>query len=66
MEPSGPGRMIVSLVVLGLLALAVWFTMEPGRFRYFTWLLLGFFAFRVVLQRARARYSERSSAARLD
>jgi hypothetical protein len=58
MEPSGMGRMVLSLAVLTLLALAVWLTMEPGKFQYFAWLMLGFFAFRIVLSRLRARYSE--------
>ncbi|HEX4154888.1 MAG TPA: hypothetical protein VHY48_04685 [Acidobacteriaceae bacterium] len=58
MEPSGTGRMVLSLAVIALLALAVWLTMEPGKFEYFTWVVLGFFASRVVLLRLRARYSE--------
>jgi hypothetical protein len=41
--------MWVALLVLGVLAFAVWRTMEPGRYQQFTWLLLGFFAFRTVL-----------------
>ncbi len=55
MEPGGNQRMMVALVVLGLLAVLAWRTMEPGKFQQFTWLLLGFFAFRVVLARLRAR-----------
>jgi hypothetical protein len=58
MEPSGTGRMVLSLAVLAVLALAAWLTMEPGKFQYFTWVVLGFFAFRVVLLRLRAGYSE--------
>ena len=49
MTPAGSGRLTVALVVLGLLALAVWQTMEPGKYRTLTWVLLGFFAFRVLL-----------------
>ena len=66
MEPSGMGRLLVSLAVLALLALAVWFTMEPGRFQYFAWLALGFFAFRVLLLRLRTRYSEKNALGRRD
>jgi hypothetical protein len=55
MAPSGNGRLIVALVVLALLAVLVWRTMEPGRFQQLTWLLLGFFAFRSVLTRMRSR-----------
>ena len=54
MTPAGSGRLAVALVVLGLLALAVWQTMEPGRYRTLTWVLLGFFAFRVLLGWVRA------------
>jgi hypothetical protein len=53
--PSGNGRMVVALVVLAALAVAVGFTMEPGRLQKLTWILLGFFAFRVVLTRMRVR-----------
>jgi hypothetical protein len=53
--PAGNGRMVVALFVLGILAILVWLTMEPGKYQQLTWLLLGFFAFRVVLTRLRAR-----------
>ena len=55
MEPSGTGRMVFSLIVLAALALAVRFTMEPGKYQQLTWLLLGFFALRVVLGWFRSR-----------
>jgi len=55
MSPSGNGRMFVALAVLAGLALVVWRTMEPGKYQQLTWLLLGFFAFRVVLGRLKAR-----------
>ena len=55
MNPSGSGRMAVALVVLALLAVLAWRTMEPGQMQQVTWLLLGFFAFRVVLTRLRSR-----------
>ena len=65
MEPSGTGRLLTSLAVLAGMALAVWWTMEPGRFQYFAWLALGFFALRVVLGHQRARYSRSNDPARL-
>jgi len=55
MAPSGNGRLVVALVVIAVLAVLAWQTMEPGRMQQVTWLLLGFFAFRVVLTRLRAR-----------
>ena len=55
MAPSGDGRLVVALAVLAGLAGLVWKTMEPGKAQQLTWLLLGFFAFRVVLARLRAR-----------
>jgi hypothetical protein len=53
--PAGSGRMAVALAVLGILAILAWQTMEPGRFRSLTWVLLGFFAFRITLGRMRSR-----------
>ncbi|MBB5341664.1 hypothetical protein [Tunturiibacter gelidiferens] len=55
LSPAGSGRMVIALVVLGLLAVAVWQTMEPGKYQQLTWILLGFFAFRVILGRLRSR-----------
>ena len=55
MAPSGNGRLVVALVVLAVLAVLAWRTMEPGRMQQVTWLLLGFFAFRVVLTKLRSR-----------
>jgi len=55
LNPSGNGRMIIALVVLAGLAVAVRLTMEPGKFQQLTWVLLAFFAFRVVHTRMRAR-----------
>ncbi|QNI38728.1 hypothetical protein [Edaphobacter albus] len=54
-SPAGSGRMMIALVVLGVLAILTWQTMEPGRYRSLTWLLLGFFAFRVTLGWLRSR-----------
>ena len=55
LTPAGSGRMGIALVVLGVLAIAVWQTMEPGKYRALTWILLAFFAFRVVLGHLRSR-----------
>jgi hypothetical protein len=57
MGPQGSGRFAISLATLAVLAVLVWRTMEPGKFQYLTWLLLGFLAFRIVLTRLRLRYS---------
>jgi len=57
MGPQGNGRLAIGLTVLAVLALLAWLTMEPGKFRYLTWLLLGFSAFRMLLLRFRSRYS---------
>ena len=54
MGPLSNGRLAVALAVLSALALFAWRTMEPGRYLELTWLLLGFFAFRIVLARAGA------------
>ena len=53
--PASSGRMWIALAAMGLLALGAWRTMEPGKFQSLTWVLLGFFAFRVVLGRMRSR-----------
>ena len=57
-RPLGTGRMVVALAVLALLAVGVWRTMEAGKYRQFTWLLLGFFAARVALSWLRSRRIE--------
>ena len=59
MSPQGKGRLIVSLSVIAVLAVLAWQTMEPGRYQQLTWLLLGFFAFRIVLTYLRSRYSRK-------
>jgi hypothetical protein len=56
LSPAGSGRMKIALVAIAFLALAAWQTMEPGKFRFLTWLLLAFIAFRIVLTRLRSRY----------
>ena len=53
--PSGNGRMVIALLVLATMAVLAWRTMEPGKFQALTWVLLGFFAFRIILSRMRSR-----------
>ena len=55
LSPAGSGRTYIALAVLAILAILSWQTMEPGKYRSLTWVLLGFFAFRVVLGRLRSR-----------
>ncbi len=50
--------MVLALLVLAGAAVGVWFTIDPGRYRALAWVLLGFFAFRVLIGRARQRQSE--------
>jgi hypothetical protein len=47
--------MVIALGVLAVLGVVSWQTMEPGKFRSLTWVLLGFFAFRVIIGFARSR-----------
>ena len=61
MGPQGNGRLAIGLTILAVLAILAWQTMEPGKFRYLTWLLLGFSAFRMLLLRFRSRYSGNGS-----
>ena len=60
LSPAGTGRMLVALGFLGALALAVAWTMDAGKYRTLTWVLLGFFSARVLLGWARSRKMERS------
>ena len=53
--PAGTGRMVVALGVLAVLALSARFTMDAGKYQDLTWVLLGFFAFRVWLGWMRSR-----------
>ena len=55
LSPASTGRMVIALGILGVLALSVWATMESGKYRTLTWVLLAFFAVRVLLGRLRAR-----------
>jgi hypothetical protein len=47
--------MIVALAVFALLGLLAWQTMDDSKFRTLTYVLLAFFAARVVLGRLRSR-----------
>jgi hypothetical protein len=47
--------MVVALVVIGLAAFSAFFTMEPGKYRALTFVLLAFFAVRVLLLRRHSR-----------
>ena len=64
MKPAGTGRMAVALAILALLAVGAWRTMEAGKYQQFTWLLLGFFAARVVLSWLRSRRMEPGASTR--
>jgi hypothetical protein len=55
LSPAGTGRMVVALLVIAGLAASAFATMEPGKYRTLTWILLAFFAFRVLLGRLRSR-----------
>ncbi|HEU5341157.1 hypothetical protein [Edaphobacter sp.] len=53
--PASSGRMWIALAVMALLAFGAWRTIEPGKIQQLTWILLGFFSFRIVLGRIRSR-----------
>ena len=55
MAPGRSGRLVVALLVLALLGGSAFFTMEPGKYRTLTFVLLAFFGVRVVLGRLRSR-----------
>ena len=55
LRPGSNGRMVIALGCMAVVALSVWMTMEPGKYRTLTWILLAFFAARVVLGRAASR-----------
>jgi len=64
MNPAGTGRMAVALIVLALLAVLDWRTIEPGKMQQVVWLLLGFFALRIVLGWFRSRKMENEAPRR--
>ena len=47
--------MVIALLLIGMIAVSAFFTMEPGKFRDLCFVLLTFFAFRIVLGRLRSR-----------
>ncbi|GGH04074.1 hypothetical protein [Silvibacterium dinghuense] len=53
-------RKWVALAVLGILALLTWQTLDPGRTRTVVLVVLGAFAFRILLTPRRSRYDEKS------
>jgi hypothetical protein len=55
LTPAGTGRLVVALVGLGVLALLVWRTIDPGKIQQLCFVLLAFFAFRVLIGWQRAR-----------
>jgi len=55
LKPAGSGRVGIALAGFAALALLAGWTMQPGKFRSLTWVLLGFFAVRVVLTHLRSR-----------
>ena len=55
LSPAGNGRLLIALGLFSLLALLAWFTMEAGKLRSLTLILLGFFTVRTLLGRARSR-----------
>ena len=53
--PAGSGRLLIALAILALLGILSLVTMDPGRYRTLAFLLLGFFALRIVLTYMRSR-----------
>jgi hypothetical protein len=47
--------LIIAMAAFAVLGVLVWQTMEPGKFRSLTWVLLGFFAFRTLIGYLRSR-----------
>jgi hypothetical protein len=55
LSPAGSGRLLIALAAFAVLGVLTWQTMEPGKYRSLTWILLGFFALRTVLGWLRSR-----------
>jgi hypothetical protein len=55
MSPGGQGRMTISLIVIALVAVSVPYTIDDDKFRKLTYVVLGFFAVRILLGRFRSR-----------
>jgi hypothetical protein len=59
---DGPGsqqRMVVALLAIAIAAIGVYVTVDPGKYRDLAWVLLGFFAFRVLIGRMHRQQAER-------
>ena len=54
-NPAGNGRLLVALGLFAALASLAWFTMDAGKARLLTLILLGFFTLRTLLARVRSR-----------
>ena len=54
-HPAGDGRLLIALVIFAALALLAWSTMDAGKPRSLTMILLGFFTLRTLLARSRSR-----------
>ncbi len=54
-SPASSGRMMVALLLIALIAASAFWTMDPGKFRNLCFVLLAFFALRIVLGRLRSR-----------
>jgi uncharacterized membrane protein YfcA len=55
LTPRSSGRMIVALVILALAAATVPFTIDDDKYRKLVFIVLAFFAFRVILTGRRSR-----------
>ena len=55
LNPAGSGRMVIALLLIGVIGASAFWTMEAGKFRTLCFVLLAFFALRVVLGRLRSR-----------
>ncbi len=55
LSPAGSGRLVIAFAILALLGILSLVTMDPGRYRTLAFILLGFFAFRIVLAYMRSR-----------
>jgi hypothetical protein len=54
--------MVVALLILAGAAVGAGLTMEPGKYRSLAWVLIGFFAFRVLIGRMHRRQADARQA----
>jgi hypothetical protein len=59
LAPAGTGRLAISIAVFALLGIAIWITMEPGKYRALALVLVGFFAARTLIGFFQVRASNR-------